>query len=246
MQVLLPLKEFAASKQRLSGVLSPAERARLLQSMVGDVLGVLTRHPDIDRIAICSRDRAALWLANYYGVDFIDEERLLDTAHGARRGDLNAAVNAAVAQLAAAGCDDVLVAHGDLPLLTPHDISVFLRSHRAGGARAVTLASDRRGLGTNLLAWRPLERFHAQYGANSCALHCAQARASNAQLTLCELPGARCDIDEPDDLLQMLTQTDDSVAHNTLTFLYECGIAERLQQLQSSANAAAGASYERA
>jgi 2-phospho-L-lactate guanylyltransferase len=237
MQVLLPLKEFAASKQRLSGVLSATERARLLQSMVGDVLGVLTLHPEIERVAICSRDRSALWLANYYGVDFIDEDR-------ARGGDLNSAVNAAVSDLVAAGCRDILVAHGDLPLLSAQDISAFLRSHRRAGQRAVTIAPDRRGLGTNLLAWRPLDLFRAQYGVESCSRHSAQARALGAQLTLCELAGARCDIDEPEDLLLMLTQTNDSAAHNTVTFLYESGIAERLQDLQISANAAAGENHE--
>lgn len=239
MQVLLPLKEFAASKQRLAGVLSVTERARLLQSMVGDVLGVLTLHREIERIAICSRDRSALWLANYYGVDFIEENR-------ARGGDLNSAVNAAVRDLAANGCTDILVAHGDLPLLSAQDISTLLHCHRSADQCAVTIAPDRRGIGTNLMAWRPLEKLQAQYGTDSFARHCAQARALNMQLSVCELAGARCDIDEPEDLLLMLSQTADSAAHNTLTFLYESGIAERLQNLQSSANSIAGEKHERA
>ncbi|MDB6061073.1 MAG: hypothetical protein JWM78_1176 [Verrucomicrobiaceae bacterium] len=237
MQVLLPLKEFAASKQRLSGVLSSIERARLLQSMVGDVLGVLTLQRDIERIAICSRDRSAQWLANYYGVDFIDEDR--DCG-----GDLNGAVNAAVRDFAAQGCTDILVAHGDLPLLSAQDLSMFLRGHNSGGEHAVTIAPDRRRGGSNLLAWRPLQKFHVQYGVDSFARHCAQARAIDAQLTICDLPGARCDIDEPEDLLLMLAQTTDSAAHNTVTFLYESGIAERLQSLQLSANNAAGENHE--
>lgn len=225
MQVLLPLKEFAASKQRLAGVLSVTERACLLQSMVGDVLGVLTQHCEIERIAICSRDRAALWLANCYGVDFIDEQR----THAA---DLNDAVNAAVSNLASDGCSDILVVHGDLPLLSAQDISIFLQRHRSAQSSAVTIAPDRRGVGTNLLAWRPLRQFQTQYGADSFAKHCAQARSLNAQLTICELPGARCDIDEPEDLLLMLAQSHVGVAQNTISFLVESGIAERLQAMQ--------------
>jgi 2-phospho-L-lactate guanylyltransferase len=226
MQVLLPLKEFAASKQRLAGVLSATERACLLQSMVGDVLAVLTQHRDIERIAICSRDRAAQWLANCYDVEFIDEQR----THTA---DLNAAVNAAVNGLADAGCSDILVVHGDLPLLSAQDLSTFLQRHRDAQSSAVTIAPDRRGIGTNLLAWRPLGQFQTQYGADSFAQHCAQARALSAQLSICELPGARCDIDEPDDLLLMLAQShQESVAHNTISFLHESGIAERLHTMQ--------------
>lgn len=226
MQVLLPLKEFAVSKQRLAGVLSATERARLLQSMVCDVLGVLTQHRDIERIAICSRDRAAQWLANCYDVEFIDEQR----THAA---DLNAAVNAAVTGLADAGCSDILVVHGDLPLLSTQDISTFLQCHRDAHSSAVTIAPDRRGLGTNLLAWRPLRQFQAQYGADSFAQHRAQALSLDAQLSICELSGARCDIDEPDDLLLMLAQSHEkNVAHNTITFLHESGIAERLHSMQ--------------
>jgi 2-phospho-L-lactate guanylyltransferase len=237
MQVLLPLKEFAASKQRLAGVLSATERVRLVQSMVGDVLGVLILHRDIERIAICSRDRSAPWLANYYGVDFIEEER---TANA----NLNSAVNAAVRTLAAQGCNDILVAHADLPLLSAQDLSAFLQCHRSAGENAVTIAADRRGVGSNLLAWRPLEYFQTQYGSDSCAWHSAQARLLRAQLTVCDLPGARCDIDEPEDLLLMLMQSGDSVAHNTLTFLYESGIAERLQTLPIGTNTGAGGNHE--
>ena len=239
MQVLLPLKEFPASKRRLAGVLSATERVHLLQSMVGDVLGVLTLHREIERIAICSRDRSAPWLANYSGVDFIEEDR-------SAGGGLNAAVNAAVRDLAAHGCNDILVAHADLPLLSAHDVTTFLQCHRNAGARAVTIAPDRRGVGTNLMAWRQLEQFQTRYGSDSFARHSAQARALAMQLTVCDLPGARCDIDEPDDLLLMLAQAADSAAHNTLTFLYESGIAERLQNLQSSANSIAGEKHERA
>src|SRR5690606_14975767 len=65
----------------------------------------------------------------------------------------------------------------------------------------------------------------------------AQAQRLQAEINVCKLPGARCDIDEPDDLLMMLAQTAGSAAHHTLTFLYESGIAERLQHVRSSANA---------
>lgn len=230
MQVLLPLKEFAAAKQRLSGVLSSAERAQLFQAMVEDVLRVLTMHPAIERIVICSRDHSAQWLARYYDVEFLDEATLYCN-------DLNGAVSAAAQCFAREGCADLLVVHGDLPLLSVQNISDFLARH-AGDAPTITIAPDRRGTGTNLLAWRALPKFSVNYGIDSFQRHCAQARALNAVLNICDLPGARCDIDEPDDLLLLWSQSFSDTASRSLAFLRDSGIAERLHALQYSANIA--------
>jgi len=52
---LLPLKEFAAAKQRLSGLLSAAERTQLFQAMVEDVLLVLTAQGDRTRRDLLAR-----------------------------------------------------------------------------------------------------------------------------------------------------------------------------------------------
>ena len=229
MQVLLPLKEFAAAKQRLSGLLSAAERAHLFQAMVEDVLGVLTTHADIERVVVCSRDHSAQWLASHYDIEFLDESML-----GAN--DLNSAVNTAAQRLAAEGCDDLLVVHGDLPLLSVDDISSFLAQHRRAGATAVTMAPDRRRSGTNLLAWRPLPLFSVCYGVDSFALHCAQARQLEIEPTICDLSGARCDIDEPEDLLFLIAQPGHTAAVSSLAFLRDNGIAARLHAMQRGAN----------
>lgn len=241
MQVLLPLKEFAAAKQRLAGVLSAAERAQLFEAMVEDVLLVLTQHSEIKKIAICSRDQAARWLANYYDVEFIDEKNLSAL-------DLNQAVNQAAKKIHARGECDLLVVHGDLPLLRANDISDFLHVHcngcssgdssgdgaggGSGNSPAVTMVSDRHGIGTNLLAWRALPSFCAAYGEHSFQRHCAQARALNIEPVVCDLSSARCDIDEPEDLLFLLSQNANSCAEKTLDFLHRSGIAKRLRTMQ--------------
>lgn len=222
MQVLLPLKEFAAAKQRLAGVLSAPERAQLFEAMVDDVLNVLTAHPAIERVVLCSRDRAAVWLARYYEVEFLHEDQL-----GAPAGGLNTVVNAAVQRCLAQGADELMVVHGDLPLLGEDDVSRFVAAHRAARGPAVTIAPDRRHSGTNLMAWRALPTFVAQYGAHSLQRHSEQARALGAALTLCNLPGACCDIDEPDDLL-LLTRAAPATAARTLAYLSTSGIAARL------------------
>lgn len=238
MRVLLPLKEFAAAKQRLAGVLSPTERSRLFQAMVEDVLFAISGHPEVDDVVICSSDPAAAWLACYYEVDFLPER--------AATGGLNGAVNAAVRQFAAAGLREVLVVHGDLPLLSGADISTLLAAHRAqpgaagvgaaGVGAAVTIAPDRRRTGTNLMAWQPLDAFEAHYGRDSFQRHCAQAREAGAALTVCELPGGGCDIDEPEDLLLLLRQPPQGLARYTLSYLQDSGVSARLLAMHRGAD----------
>jgi len=228
MRVLLPLKEFAAAKQRLAGVLSPTERARLFQAMVEDVLFAISGHPDIDDVVICSSDPAAAWLACYYEVNFLPE------SHSA--AGLNGAVDAAVRQFAQEGLDEILIVHGDLPLLGGMDIAKLVAAHRAQPGAAVTIAPDRRQSGTNLMAWRPLSGFAAYYGRDSFRRHSARARAAGATLTVCELPGGGCDIDEPEDLLLLLTRPPQALARFTMSYLQDSGVAARLLAMRRGAD----------
>lgn len=228
MIALLPLKEFAAAKQRLSGLLSASERAQLFQAMVEDVLAVLTMHAGIERVVICSRDHSAVWLARYYEIEFLDESLL-------QCSDLNSAVNAASQSLRKEGGHELLVVHGDLPMLHCRDISEFLNAHYNGAEQAVTMAPDRRNSGTNLLAWRSLPDFSAQYGVDSFQRHCRQAREFGVTPTLCDLAGVRCDIDEPEDLALLLQHDDAHVALNTRRFLLTTDIADRVAMMQSVA-----------
>jgi 2-phospho-L-lactate guanylyltransferase (CobY/MobA/RfbA family) len=218
--------------------------------MVDDVLNVLTAHPAIEQVVICSRDRAAVWLARYYEVEFWHEDQLCEQHGNARTNDplcggLNGVVDAAAERFALRGVSDLMVVHGDLPLLSESDISSFVASHFAVGDltagagvqahAALTIAHDRRRSGTNLLAWRGLPDFIASYGANSFQQHCAQARAQHAALTVCDLPGARCDIDEPEDLL-LLAQNTQPVAVRTMAYLRSSGVAARLAAMALPSN----------
>ena len=96
MWALLPLKEFANAKRRLSGVLDGAQRIRLQEAMVSDVLHALDGHPDLDGIVVVSSDPAARRLAQACAADFIDENEF--GVHG-----LNPAVQAAVMRTTCGG-----------------------------------------------------------------------------------------------------------------------------------------------
>lgn len=237
MRVLVPLKEFSAAKQRLAGILSPVERSHLFQAMVVDVLEVLCAQSGLGPVTLCSRDPAAAWLASHFGIEFLAEGGLGATG-------LNAVVNAAAARFRDAGEDELLVIHGDLPLLDGLDLELLLHAHNASRGPAVTLAPDQLRQGTNLLAWRQLPAFRTEYGPNSFQRHCAQARELDAALSICALPGGRCDVDEPADLLALIAEDNEGRAGNTLKFLHESGLARRLRaMLQGAGPAPLGERY---
>jgi 2-phospho-L-lactate guanylyltransferase len=202
-------------------VLLPHERLGLVRAMAADVLATLTRQPDLARIVLCSNEPEAERVAWSWGVELRSEGET-------PAGGYAAAVNRAVASLAAEGAEEILVVPGDVPLLSPTELGQFLARHRVAGSRAVTLAPDRWREGTNLLAWRPLPAFTARFGPGSLARHSECAARLGFELTLCNLPGAGHDIDEPADLLELADTAPEAGAPQTRAFLAESGLIDKL------------------
>jgi 2-phospho-L-lactate guanylyltransferase len=227
-RVLVPVKAPTGAKQRLGKVLTLDERRGLARAMALDLLALLSAHPGAGPVIVCGSDGDTEALARAAGVEYLPEA-------GLGASGLSGVVNAAAAQFAAEGVTDLLVIHGDLPLLTHAELEQFLNVHRAAGPRAVTAAPDRWRGGTNLLAWRPLDAFKVEYGEGSFERHCASATRSGAQLSVCELQGGSLDIDEPADLEAATRKLAAGVAPNTLDFVTQHRIVERLQDKPGSA-----------
>lgn len=98
MWALVPLKNFAQAKQRLSAVLNPEERRGLFEAMAKDVLSILKSHPDIENTLVVSVDPVARQLATQYDAEFLDESNF--KFRDSNTGGLNATVQAAVDGLA--------------------------------------------------------------------------------------------------------------------------------------------------
>ena len=217
MWALLPLKNFANAKLRLSSLLTPTERSELSAAMVNDVLSVLQSHPDIDNTLIVSDELSAEPLARQYGAQWLSESSL--NACG-----LNEAVQAGVDDLARRGIDEVMVIHGDLPLISHGDISDLIQAHRkqslnvsdlesslAEGKAAeykptLTIAPDEGRKGTNCLLCTPASSLTYRYGPNSFTAHAINASHINMAFQVVCLPRVACDIDEAEDLAQLLQQ----------------------------------------
>lgn len=225
--VLVPLKDLVAAKTRLSGLLSPSERRSLAQAMVEDVLAVVTNHPRIERVTLVSDDPVASMLAAQYGASCLPESDL-------GQSGLNSVVTAAVAhvlQQEAApvtdqGALELLVLHGDLPLLDAADIDAVLDQRRAGDG--LLIASDSHGFGSNLLAFTEREVPVFAFGQDSCAKHLAWAHSAGVNVQVLRRPGLELDVDEPADLSALINKLTADSDSKTAQLLFKKGLIARL------------------
>lgn len=221
MWAILPLKPFTLAKQRLAGVLAAELRIGLQIAMACDVLCVLAGHDDIDGVVVVSDDPGAARFAQEHGADFLSEAAL--GVHG-----LNPVVQAAVGRFARDGEDEVMIIHGDLPLLTRGEIARLVREHRLAPAPALTIATDRHHDGSNVLLCSASAPLTFAYGKGSCAQHRKQAAQAGLHCHVLTLPGLSRDIDEPEDLFALLESADDETATHTRAYLARSGIARHL------------------
>jgi 2-phospho-L-lactate guanylyltransferase len=175
---LVPVKGFAAAKRRLATALAPKERADLAQAMAEHVL--LAAAPLVTAV-VCDDPDVARW-ATQHGALLLEEPGL----------GLNGAVTAGVDALAAAGAEEVLVVHADLPLAS--GLSSF------AGLGGISLVPDRREDGTNVACVPAKAGFRFSYGPGSFRRHCAEAERLGFVPRIVREPLLAWDVDVPSDL----------------------------------------------
>jgi len=186
---IVPVKPFMRAKSRLSGVLSPQERAGLSREFLGHALEVLSQVTAISQTVVVSRDPAALALAH---------ERRARTVTEAGAPDLNSALTRATQVAAAGRVTGVLILPTDLPFLAPEDIGQLIAPD--GDGPRVSIAPDRREDGTNALFVVPPGLLSYAFGEHSFSRHLELAQAAGARVRVCRLPGVALDVDGPEDL----------------------------------------------
>ena len=217
MWAVLPAKDFADAKQRLSGVLSAPERRHLFRTMFADVLAALAASPSLDGIAVITRDAEAAEMAALHGARILGEPANLGQTE---------AVSRAVAVLDGDGVTGVATFPGDIPLAGPAEIETILRHHGDATPPAMTIvpAHDRRG--SNCIALSPPTLIQFRFGNDSFTPHLAAARAQNIEPVILDLPGLALDVDTPDDLRALLARPGDTRTH---AYLEDSGIADRMR-----------------
>jgi 2-phospho-L-lactate guanylyltransferase len=114
---IVPVKPLRESKSRLSGVLTPDERAELTSFLLQRTLRILHQVSAIDQVMVVSRDPAVLKIARQSGA--------MTLVEGSRPG-LNVALLRAAYVAAAQRATSLLILPSDLPLLTTADIEMML------------------------------------------------------------------------------------------------------------------------
>lgn len=200
--MLIPIKPAVSAKTRLQGATREwADHLDLVRAIQLDTLTAAAATAGSDLVA---------------GVYVVAGQPMVDAPSGTRwladgGGGLNAALDAAAAELAQAHpTDGVAAMVADLPALRPHDLLDVLQAALTAGRGFV---ADAVGTGTTLLAaagGRPLQ---AAFGAGSAARH-----AASGALSLPAAIGIRQDVDTAEDLQRCLrlgvgAHTADMVAH---------------------------------
>lgn len=185
---IVPVKELARAKLRLSRALEPTQRRALCLSMLEAVLRALAGCRAVQRTLVVSSDEEALRRAAVLGCQPLRESQ---------RG-LNAALEEAAEVAAGLGATALLVLPADVPLVQPEDLQALIAE--ASGPRAVAVVPSRADGGTNALLLKPPGVIPFHFGPDSCAEHVLLAHQAGADVKIVRLARLGLDVDTPQDL----------------------------------------------
>jgi 2-phospho-L-lactate/phosphoenolpyruvate guanylyltransferase len=188
---VLPVKRFAAAKQRLAPGIGSTHRAELAAAMLEDVLEAIGEARSIERTIVISSEPRAVELAAARGAELVP-----DPDEGGHSG----AALAGIARARELGADCVVLLPIDCPLLATRELERLLTGMPE---RYVAVVPDRHGTGTNALALAPPEAIEPSFGEGSCARHVAAAREAGVPYGVEELPSLALDLDTPADVVAL-------------------------------------------
>jgi 2-phospho-L-lactate guanylyltransferase len=188
---VLPVKRFAAAKQRLAPGMGGTHRAELAEAMLEDVLEAIGAARSIERTIVVSSEPRAIEIAAASGAELV-----ADPDEGGHSG----AALAGIGRAQQLGAATVVLLPIDCPLLAPRELERLLTGTPE---RYVAIVPDRRGSGTNALALSPPDAIEPSFGEGSCARHVAAARAAGVPYNVEELPSLALDLDTPADIVAL-------------------------------------------
>jgi 2-phospho-L-lactate/phosphoenolpyruvate guanylyltransferase len=186
--ILIPVKEFHRSKERLVPHYSEAERAALARALCEDIFEVIAQVRGIDRVYMVSGEDHALDLARRRDWRAISEREQISES---------ASVDAASRRCAAEGVQALLRLPIDIPLVTASDIEALFAA--LAPAPSVVIVPSRDGTGTNALLRSPPDLFPSHFGPDSFALHLNAAERIGARIKIIRNERIALDVDEPKD-----------------------------------------------
>lgn len=212
MWALVPVKEPAQSKQRISGVLAPVEREGLVVAMLRDVLTAIRGADLFDGILVVSRAPQIAVLAREFDTAVFAESAGSDHSRAVTEAN-----RYLVSQF---GAQSSLAISGDVPRVTPCDIRQVIAARRS-----VTLVPNDGGEGTNAILNTPPNAIPFQFGGRSLERHVASSKAAGLSLSVVRNANIALDMDEPQDLVRAVRELSPS---HTRDYLDSSGIAARV------------------
>lgn len=188
---VLPVKRFAAAKQRLAPGMGASHRAELAAAMLEDVLDAIAAARSVERTVVVTSEPRAVELATAAGAELV-----ADPDQGGHSG----AALAGIARAQELGAERVVLLPIDCPLMAPRELERLLTGMPE---RYVGVVPDRHGTGTNALALAPPGAIEPSFGEGSCARHVAAAREAGVPYGIEELPSLALDLDTPADVVAL-------------------------------------------
>lgn len=187
---ILPVKRFAAAKQRLDGEIDPGVRRALAEAMAIDVLMALRRTVGVDAVLMVTGEPVAEAIGRGYGARVLRDNEDAGQSAAARVG---------ISHAIEAGAARALLVPGDCPALDPAELDLLLSRPREE-MPPVVVVPDRHGTGTNGLLLAPPGAIAPAFGPGSRQRHEDAAAAAGVACAVADLPSLALDVDTPDDL----------------------------------------------
>jgi 2-phospho-L-lactate/phosphoenolpyruvate guanylyltransferase len=213
--LLLPVKNFANAKQRLASVLDSAERRKLAEAMLEDVLEALRSWAQRPPVVVVTNAPTVRRLARSLSFEVIE-----DTMN---EGE-TAAIAFGTRVCEERGAPYTLVIPGDIPLVEPSELQAIVVAAPDGpGGSVLVPATDERG--TNAALRKPAGLFPLAFGEYSFQPHLRAARATGKPCVVLRLPGVELDIDTPADLALLIAA---ETRTRTQKLLHDWHVRQRL------------------
>jgi 2-phospho-L-lactate guanylyltransferase len=203
--VVVPLRGIDSGKSRLGQALDAEERGALVLGLLARTLDVLAAWPPAQRVYLVTGDAATGEIARH-------AQPALTVLAEPRQGGLNTALREARDAAVDLGATAVLMLPADLPLLDGAALDRLLdgadAALAAGNGRplVVVAPADARG-GTNALLVTPPDLIDPQFGEASLEAHLRAAAQADATVQLVHDSALAFDLDTPDDLERLDTES---------------------------------------